>query len=110
MEGLEELNLKANSVCIGWKKPYMCYNGMDSFQYHVSMEAIDLHEVSTATISETSYCFPSDPCGSYMVTVTPSVQLYNGTMKSFLVNGLGGKFLEQRKSFDSVIFTRNACV
>ena len=105
MEDLEEMNLTANYVCIGWKQPYMCYNGMDNFQYHVSVEAIELHEASIVTVSETSYCFPIDSCGSYMVTVTPSVQSYNGTVKSLAVNGLGGKFLECGESFDSVVCT-----
>ena len=92
MEDLEKFNLTADSVCIEWKQPYMCYKEMNSFLYHVSVEAIDLNEASTIMISKTSYCFPIDPCGSYMVTVIPSVESYNGTMKSLLVNGLGGKF------------------
>ena len=94
MDDLEEFNLTLSSVCIQWQQPYMCYNGMDSFQYYLSMEAIDLHEASTVTISEMSYCFPIDPCGSYMVTVTPSVESYNGTLKSLMVNGLGCKLSE----------------
>ena len=98
MEDLQELNLTANSVCFGWKQPYMCYNGMDSFEYHVSVGAIELHEASNVTVNKTSYCFPIGPCGSYMVNVTPSVQLYNGTVKSLLVNGPGGKLLEHEKS------------
>ena len=90
MENLEKS--KTYSVCVQWQQPYMCYNGLDSFRYHVSVEAIDVHEASTVTINETSHCFPIDPCGSYMVTVTPSVESYNGTMTSLLVNGLGGQF------------------
>ena len=92
MEDLEQFNLTLNSVCIQWKQPYMCYNGMNRFLYHVTMEAIDLNEANTIMISEMDYCFPIDLCGSYMVTVTPSVESYSGTMKSLLVNGVGGKF------------------
>ena len=109
MEDLEELTLMANSACIGWKQPYLCYNGLDGFQYHVFVEAIDLHEANTVTISETSYCFPIDPCRSYTVTGTPSVQSYNGTMRYLLVNGLGGKFLECGKSFDYIVCTLCTC-
>ena len=90
MKDLKEFNLTLNSVCIQWQQPYMCYNGMDSFLYHVSVEAIDLHEAIAVTIGETSYCFPIDSCASYMVTVTPSVESYNGTMQSLIVNS--GKF------------------
>ena len=92
MENLEQFDLATNSVCVHWKQPYMCYNGMDSFEYLVSVEAIDPNATSTATVNETSNCFPIDPCGSYEVTVTPSVDSYNGTIKTLPVNGLGGKF------------------
>ena len=92
VEDLEQFNLTADSVCIQWQQPYMCYNGKDSFEYHVSVEAVDIHELISVTFRQMGYCFPIDPCGSYMymVTVTPSVQLYNGTMESLLVNDVGG--------------------
>ena len=71
MENLEESNLTTGSVCVQWQQPYMCYNGLDSFQYHVSVEAIDVYETNTVTIGETntvtigetSHCFPLIPVG-----------------------------------------------
>ena len=99
VEGLKEFNLTTGSVCVQWQQPYMCYNGLDSFLYHVFVEAIDLHETSTVTISGTSHCFPIDPCGRFMVTVMPSVEAYNGTMKSLLVNGLDGEFPRMCEKF-----------
>ena len=94
MEDLGVFNLTADSVCIRWQQPYMCFNEMDGFEYHVSVEAIDVqvHESINMTISGRSYCFSIEPCGSYMVNVIPSVESYAGMMKSLPVNALSGKF------------------
>ena len=92
VEDIQESNLTTNPVCIQWQQPYMCYNGMNSFLYHVSVEGINLNGTSAVTTNETEYCFSIDPCASYLVTVIPVVQLCNGTTNSVTVNGLGGTF------------------
>ena len=93
VQHLEEFNLTLNSACIWWQKPYICHSGTDSFLYHVTVEGITLNNTlsSAITTDEMHHCFHIDPCGSYTVNVTPSVESYNGTMTSIPVRGLHGK-------------------